>query len=73
MEKTKSKREKEIMNSKINESALLNDPSVSYWLKEQIRASKERDILDALCDAELLVAVLAEREKLMLRCSHAKL
>ena len=33
----------------------------SYWLQDAIKDSKERDILDALADAELLVRILKER------------
>ena len=43
------------------EQELLNDPSISYWLKGQVQASQSRDCLDALLDAELLVEVLKER------------
>ena len=43
------------------EQELLNDPSISYWLKGQIQSSKSRDCLDALLDAEILVEVLKER------------
>jgi len=43
------------------EQELLNDPSISYWLKGQVQSSKSRDCLDALLDAEILVEVLKER------------
>jgi hypothetical protein len=43
----------------INE--LLSDPSVSYWLKNALRALLKRDALDAVHDAELLAGVMRER------------
>jgi hypothetical protein len=39
---------------------LLKDPSVSFWLKAAIQRNLERDPIDALADAELLVKVLKE-------------
>lgn len=45
----------------MTESEILNDPATSYWLKEQINAASNRDIVDVLDDAELLVAVLKKR------------
>ena len=46
-----------------NEQTILDDPSASTWLKSQINKSKERDPVDALNDAEVLVEVLAARLK----------
>jgi hypothetical protein len=43
------------------ESKLLNDSATTFWLKEQITQSKERDILDAINDAETLLLVLHNR------------
>lgn len=43
------------------EQALKQDPSTSFWLKEQLQVTKARDILDALNDAEALVNVLKTR------------
>lgn len=43
------------------EHRLLNDPSVSNWLKEQIVDSKSRDVLDSMKDAETLLMVCHER------------
>ena len=37
---------------------ILADPSASYWLQNAIKTAGNRDILDALRDAETLVAVL---------------
>ncbi|WP_172600129.1 hypothetical protein [Sulfuricystis multivorans] len=37
------------------------DPSASFWLKEALRKSITRDPVDALNDAEVLVAVLKGR------------
>lgn len=45
---------------------LLNDPAVSYWLKDVLRSALARDPVDAARDAELLAAVLAERERVVL-------
>ena len=44
---------------------ILDDPAASYWLKDAIRAAAERDIVDALGDAEILF--------LMLRAEHDQL
>jgi len=44
-----------------NEQDLLADFSVSDWLKRQLIESHQRDILDALRDTELLLAVLQQR------------
>ncbi|MGD8116888.1 hypothetical protein [Vibrio sp. TRT 29B02] len=43
------------------EQALANDPSTSFWLREQFEATKKRDPVDALKDAQTLVAVLKAR------------
>ncbi len=43
------------------EQALANDPSTSFWLKEQFEATKKRDPIDALKDAQTLVAALKAR------------
>lgn len=45
----------------MTESEIVNDPATSYWLKEQLSAASNRDIVDFLADAELLVAVLKAR------------
>jgi hypothetical protein len=39
---------------------LLRDPGVSYWLKSAIQRNLERDPVDALSDAKLLVRVMEE-------------
>jgi hypothetical protein len=39
---------------------LLADPSVSHWLKDALRASAKRDILDALNDANTLQLLLQD-------------
>ena len=39
----------------------LKDPSNSYWLKDAIRQSFDRDICNALSDAEFLVDILKQR------------
>lgn len=43
------------------ESEILHDPAASHWLKDQIKETAERDVVDALRDAEILVAVLDAR------------
>lgn len=45
----------------INEKELLEAPDVSYWLKEQIRTSYGKDVVDAYNDALLLAEVLQAR------------
>lgn len=47
------------------EQALQNDPSTSFWIKEQFKVTKERDPVDALNDAEALVLVLKARLALL--------
>lgn len=46
------------------EKALLGDTNTSQWLLEQFEATKKRDPIDALKDAESLVSVLKARLKL---------
>ncbi len=43
------------------EQALAHDPATSYWLREQLEATKKRDPIDALRDAQTLAAVLKSR------------
>jgi hypothetical protein len=45
----------------VDEQELMENPAVSYWLKTAITNTKERDIVDALNDAELLLAILNAR------------
>lgn len=47
------------------EQDLLADPACSYWLRERLRDTRQRDPVDALRDAQLLVDVLEQR------CQHA--
>jgi len=42
-----------------NRERILTDPTTSYWLRDALDASRARDILDALADAEMLVETLA--------------
>lgn len=58
------------MPQKIDEKALLNDPSTTSWLKRAIEESHNRDILDALHDAEVLVRVLEQRFEQVVRQGH---
>ncbi|MDC5870529.1 hypothetical protein OPW39_17125 [Vibrio europaeus] len=48
------------------ERELVNDPSTSFWLKEQFELTKKRDLIDALSDAEILVSILKSRVNLLL-------
>ena len=43
------------------ENEILNDPAMSYWLKDAIKKSEQRDIVDALNDAEFLVGYLRQK------------
>jgi hypothetical protein len=40
---------------------ILADPCSSYWLKDALRSAVRRDIVDALNDAEALIAILQDR------------
>jgi hypothetical protein len=40
---------------------ILEDPGISSWLKDAIKAAYERDPVDALHDARQLLKMLAER------------
>jgi hypothetical protein len=44
-----------------SDAELLADPTISFWFKKALKDLVERDLLDALNDAELLVAVLKRR------------
>lgn len=48
-------------DSQAMQAAILGDPATSYRLRDALRAAAERDLLDALGDAEALVEVLRER------------
>lgn len=43
------------------DNEILNDPAMSYWLKDAIVKSDDRDICDALNDAEFLVGYLRQK------------
>jgi len=47
------------------EQAVLDDPATSDWLKQQIKASHERDIVDAIADAKMLTRLLKRRFLIM--------
>lgn len=53
------------MRTNEREQVLQSDPGTSFWLKEQLQVTKERDPVDALNDAEALVSVLKSRIKLL--------
>jgi hypothetical protein len=44
------------MRDYLNEIA--SDPSASYWLRDAVRTTRGRDIVDAINDAETLVLAL---------------
>lgn len=46
-----------------SEGALLRSPATSYWLRSAILSTEERDIVDALADAEVLVELLQRRHE----------
>lgn len=41
--------------------ALMNNPAVSNWLKQVLASALERDPVDAMADAEILLTVLRHR------------
>lgn len=43
------------------EQAIAYDPNTSDWLKGQLKATKKRDVVDALSDAQALVTALKGR------------
>ena len=45
----------------MNLNEILEDPGLSYWLKDAIKTAYERDPVDALHDARRLLKMLAER------------
>ena len=40
---------------------VLNDPTISHWLKSALGSALNRDILDATNDAEMLFLILSRR------------
>lgn len=50
-----------LANELPNIETVLADPSMSYWLKDALRASLSRDPVDAARDAELLSNLLISR------------
>jgi hypothetical protein len=40
---------------------VLADPAASYWLKDALCSAVRRDIVDAVNDAETLLAILQDR------------
>lgn len=49
--------------------AILDDRAVSFWLKNALRSAIDRDPVDAVRDAELLVLALKERLDLVFEVS----
>lgn len=45
----------------IIEDEIINDPTASFWLKEQINKSLERDPIDMLNDIDTLTAIIKSR------------
>lgn len=40
---------------------VLNDPTISHWLKSALSSALNRDLLDATNDAEMLFFILSRR------------
>ncbi len=53
------------------EREIMADPSISNWLKTQLTASRNRDPIDALNDAELLVTLLNGRLDALAQCHQS--
>ena len=49
------------MTEKIVIDEILNDPTISDWLKCALRSALNRDALDATNDAEILFLILSTR------------
>jgi hypothetical protein len=45
----------------MNLNEILEDPGISYWVRDAFKTAYERDPVDALHDARRLVKMLAER------------
>ena len=45
----------------MNLNEVLEDPGLSYWLKDAVKTAYQRDPVDALHDARRLIKMLAER------------
>lgn len=45
----------------INIDDVLKDPSTSFWLKDAIKTLSNRDIVDAVNDAEILASLMKDR------------
>lgn len=54
-----------------NRTDTLRDPTASYWLKDALKASASRDILDACWDAERLAAILRAELNQVLGAGHS--
>ena len=50
---------------------LLADPTVSFWLKKALKENLDRDPVDTVRDARLLLDVLNERCKLIIGGDNA--
>jgi hypothetical protein len=50
---------------------LLADPSISYWLRDALKAALERDPVDAANDAGLLAIILDKRAATLLEKTAA--
>ncbi len=55
---------------KATEQDILTDPAVSFWLKNALHSSLERDPVDALHDAATLTKVLSARLDRLLAQAH---
>lgn len=55
------------MNESMSANDILNRQDASYWLKNAIKTALQRDPVDAVNDAEILVQVLRRRCDTVLR------
>lgn len=62
----------DVTDRHIGVEEVLNSPEASYWLKDMLRASLRRDPVDAVKDAEVLVAVLQDHLDLVLKAFKDK-
>jgi len=53
-------------------SAIVNDPSTSYWLVSAIQALEKRDPLDAEDDANTLAELARKRSQELLEAAQLK-
>jgi hypothetical protein len=52
---------------------ILNGPGTSHWLKDALKSALDRDLVDAVNDAELLAMVLGHRADQISGAARAEL